>query len=154
MLSNKNKPSFHSEIKQILDLYRINYTGNLQTMTTNNACKYYRKMTETYIQFWKDNLTKSRKLDLYKSFKMDYHEELYLKAIKNNERRITFTKFRISNHNLAIEAGRYGNVKAPAENRICVYCEKRDIETEKHMIFKCTKCKDLRSVFLTKIKLK
>ena len=26
MLSNKNKPSFHSNIKQILDLYRINNT--------------------------------------------------------------------------------------------------------------------------------
>ena len=50
MLSNKVKPSFHSKIKQILDLYRINYTDNLQTMTTNDACKY-QKITETYIQF-------------------------------------------------------------------------------------------------------
>ena len=43
LLSNKNKPSFHSNIKQISDLYRINYTDNLQTIITNNACKSYQK---------------------------------------------------------------------------------------------------------------
>ena len=44
-------------------------------------------MTETYIQFWNDKLTKSRKLNRYKSFKIDYHEKLYLRATRNNEQK-------------------------------------------------------------------
>ena len=47
------------------------------------------------------------------------HEELYLRITRKN-RRTTFSKYRISKHDLAIESGRYGNVKVPAEKRICV----------------------------------
>ena len=39
------------------------------------------------------------------------HEELYLRITRKN-RRTTFSKYRISKHDLAIESGRYGNVKS------------------------------------------
>ena len=51
------------------------------------------------------------------------------------------TKFRISNHTLAIETGRHKNV--PAENRFCPTCVTK-IETEEHFLRWCPKYKYLR----------
>ena len=58
-------------------------------------------------------------------------------AIHNDEQRMQYTKLRISNHNLAIEEGRYGKEKVPIENRLCTFCNNSETETEKHMLFNC-----------------
>ena len=62
-----------------------------------------------------------------------------------------YTKFRISNHNLAIEEGRYGKEKVPIENRMCTFCNNSEIQTEKHMVFKCAHYAEIRSEFLARL---
>ena len=88
-------------------------------------------MKAEYLKIWESKLISSRKRNLYQSFKTNYNEEPYLMAIHNVEQRIQYAKFRISNHNLAIEEGRYGKEKVPIENRLCTFCINSEVETEK-----------------------
>ena len=68
--------------------------------------------------------------------------EQYLTTIKNPNIRKTFTQFRISNHKLEIERGRYENI--PSEQRTCKMCDSGEIEDEFHFTFKCKKFDHLR----------
>ncbi len=48
-----------------------------------------------------------------------------------------YTKFRISNHKLLIEYGRYQ--KIPREEGICKHCDSGSVENEFHFAFECQK---------------
>ena len=58
-----------------------------------------------------------------------------------------YSNIRTSNHNLAIEEGRYGKEKVPIENRLCTFCNNSEIETQKHMLFKYAHYAEIRSEF-------
>ena len=55
------------------------------------------------------------------------------------------TKFRLSNHRLAIETGRHNNT--PLEMRFCTFCPDK-IEDETHFLFECSLLKHLRDRFI------
>ena len=65
-----------------------------------------------------------------------YKSERYLQ-IKHFGNKIVITKLRTSNHNLAIEAGRWTNIERV--NRLCKQCTQHNIEDEIHFLFQCTK---------------
>ena len=46
-----------------------------------------------------------------------------------------FTKFRVSDHELDIEIGRYKNI--PREARTCKNCKSNDIDDEQHFFLNC-----------------
>ena len=48
--------------------------------------------------------------------------------------RISFTRFRVSSHDLNIEKGRWS--KIPRENRKCI-CDQDEIQTEMHVLLQC-----------------
>ena len=79
---------------------------------------YYEKMKNHYLTIWTSCKNQSSKLQLYNLIKEKYEIEAYLTIIKNFEQRKSLTKLRISNHKLAIETGRYGRQKVPAEQRL------------------------------------
>ena len=56
------------------------------------------------------------------------------------------TKFRISNHRLNIEVGRYKNVVRPL--RFCTLCDHNDIEDEFHFILICPFYSDIRKMYI------
>ena len=68
-------------------------------------------------------------------------------ATSNFEVRKLLTKFRVSDHPLAIETGRYKNI--PRENRLCSTCSK--IEDEFHFFIECVQNKTLREQLFSKI---
>ena len=53
------------------------------------------------------------------------------------------SKFRISDHSLEIETGRYK--KVPREQRICQFCDNNNIDDEVHFFFTCELNKQLRT---------
>ena len=55
-------------------------------------------------------------------------------------------KFRLSNHRLPVETGRWENT--PLDERKCVLCEKNDIGDEFHYLFVCNHFKSERKNFL------
>ena len=72
----------------------------------------------------------STKLSFYSTFKDDFKLEEYLNTIKDSNQRRLFSKFRISNHKLEIEFGRYKNI--PRNERFCKFCDQSTVEDEFH----------------------
>ena len=60
------------------------------------------------------------KLRTYNTFKQIFKCEPYRNVVNFRDVRKSFTRFRVSAHDLAIERGRYENIKS--ENRICKNC--------------------------------
>ena len=72
----------------------------------------------------------SFKLSFFCKVKNEYKMEEYLSLIKNPTIRRTFSQYRISNHKLQIERGRYENI--PREERTCKLCDSGEVENEFH----------------------
>ena len=68
-----------------------------------------------------------------------------------SEHRRVASKFRIGNHNLRIETGRFTIPKTPEDLRICDYCNLNSVENKMHILFHCDLYNDLRkTLFLLK----
>ena len=88
------------------------------------------------------------KLRTYAIFKTEIGREKYLTEIKNVEMRKQLSKFRLSNHSLRIETGRYDHT--PPELRYCPFCENL-VETEIHFLFECPMYNTIRDIFLATV---
>ena len=97
---------------------------------------------EDLIQNKFQNIDDKSKFFLYKKLKKDYKLEYYLNTSNFQIRRL-ITKFRISDHSLLIEKGRY--FKIPREERLCHKC--KILEDEKHFLLYCEYNKTLRNDF-------
>ena len=96
---------------------------------------------------FQDNDTK---LALYSRLKGQFKYESYLDAGCHNIQ--IFTKFRMSNHCLPIERGRYTNLVIPRVERLCYFC-KEELGNERHVLMECTHptLRDLTEKFLPRI---
>ena len=99
---------------------------------------YFTRLTDIFHQnAFADIRREDSKLRTYALLKTQIGAEQYLKLIKNINDRTTFTKLRLSNHNLMIEKGRHLNIENNL--RLCPFCPNA-IEDEIHFITKC-ECK-------------
>ena len=99
-------------------------------------------MKDKYVEFWRQKMINSSKLSFFRNFKNEYKTEEYLSLIQNPTVRRTFSQYRISNHKLQIERGRYENI--PREERICKLCDSGEVENEFHFAATCQKYQHLR----------
>ena len=90
----------------------------------------------------------SSKLRTYALFKTEPGIEKYLTDIKNITMRQEVTKFRLSNHRLAIETGRHDGVEP--DKRFCPFCLDK-VENEAHFLLICPVLRHLRKTYLTPI---
>ena len=88
----------------------------------------------------------SSKLHLYSKLKSEIIPADYLKVQNFNSRKV-LTKFRISDHTLEVELGRYK--KIAREQRLCNIC--KVLDDEAHFFFNCKINETLRDNFLDKI---
>ena len=111
-------------------------------------------MHHQFVNDWQNGLTKSTKLDFYKSIKQDFKSENYLK-IANFDARASVCKLRTSSHNLEIEVGRYTNPITPRNDRVCAYClfikNEAIVESESHVLTQCPLYSIPRNTFSRKI---
>lgn len=128
------KTSFYSNVAGILKSYDIS-NENLEAINNIKLKDIVNRMKEKYITFWRHKMSNSSKLSFYCSFKAEYKLEEYLTFIKNPLQRKIFTQFRISNHKLLIEYGRYQNI--PREQRLCQLCDSNEVEDEYHFTLSC-----------------
>ena len=91
----------------------------------------------------------SSKLKLLAYVKNDNVCENYLLSVENIRNRTALTKFRLSNHSLMIEKGRYQ--KADICDRTCPFCTDQ-IEDEFHFLLKCPTYRQLRCKLLDAIR--
>ena len=139
---SKNKTCFYTTAINLLSQQNTTIEGLRSKDDVNILVTKFR---ESYVKFWKNGLNNSKKLECYKTLKKEYTCEQYLNIIDDPLQRRDYTQFRISNHNLMIEYGRYSNTKIPKENRLCLVCESGQIENEIHLIFSCNCYNNLRA---------
>ena len=65
--------------------------------------------------------------------------------IKKTIERTTLTRFRLSNHKLLIELGRYQ--KIPRKERLCNICQSGEVEDEHHFANPCEAYRNIRENF-------
>ena len=140
-----------SAIKQLLtkcELYNKYWLG--QDSASINQMQFFKKLCKAklskyYEQEWRSVVQNSSKCALYKNFKLSLKLEKYLIDLDVNKR-INLTRFRLSNHRLPIEVGRYNNTIRT--ERICLKCANYDICDEYHCMFICDTFKEIRTKFL------
>ena len=137
-LHDKNKSSWYSSIKQILD--HIPQLRNLNRKASKDYVKKTNK--EVFLNLWRSQSKdcSEGKLRTYLKFKTNQGFENYLSIINSFEFRRSLTRFRVSSHHLQIESGRYQGI--PPHQRLCqraklkmkfiflLCCTKFDIERQ------------------------
>ena len=106
--------------------------------TTNSVISEYFKSN------WKNKLRNEDipRLSTYKTLNDDFALPKHL-GLPYQLRKV-ISRIRCSNHPLAIEKGRHKNPKTPREERVCIFCNNKDIEDEEHFLLKCTTYSILR----------
>lgn len=105
-----------------------------------------RTLIDQYKQYWKANIESSSKCDFYKLNKIDHSFEFYfLLDVPFNIVR-SICHFRISNHKLPIETGRWINI--PRNQRYCPLCTNNEIGDEIHYLFICPFFQEERKLFI------
>ena len=94
-----------------------------------------------YMYIYRDTLDTSKKL-FYKSIKEKFQFEPYLDILPLNLR-VAMTRFRMSNHKLPIETGRWRGI--PRNDRICPKCQNNVLGDEHHFLFECPTFLESRS---------
>ena len=95
-------------------------------------------------------ISTNKKLKFYSIFKNETTYSEFIDHVKNPEHKPNASKFRIGNHNLRIESGRFTIPKTPEDLRICDHCSLNSVENELHVLFQCDLYDDLRKIFFSK----
>ena len=119
-----------------------------ESLDNDKIRRYTTEMREKYLSFWRHSLENSKKLEFYKTFKDEYSTSDYLYQLRHYDERNNFVKFKISNHKLMIEHGRYQIDHLPKENRLCALCNSHQVEDEIHFLFQCNKYLVQRQAFI------
>ena len=89
------------------------------------------------------------KMRTYCAFKNAVKMEKYISDVKSIERRTLLSKFRLSDHRLEVEVGRYHRPKKNPEERICTKCN--ILEDEIHCLMSCDLNKEIREQLFEQI---
>ena len=117
---------------------------------------------QLHVRFFLGRIMTSPKSKLYERytsyFKSVINEETiehtsylkhHLRKQLDKQSLFSFSKFRVSNHILEIELGRYKNI--PAEERHCRICKSSQIEDEFYFIMCCRVYSELRARLFKKL---
>ena len=143
-----NKTCFYKNAMDILKHYKCQrQIVDLESISAQSLNPIIDSVKQSFVTLWKNQIEHSSKLYFYSTLKTEYELEKYLTVIKNTNHRRTLTRFRISNHKLMIECGRYHNI--PHDERICKLCTSNEIENEEHLLFSCQAYDNIRQNILT-----
>ena len=130
--------------------------GEFQTSTVNQPQIRMNQITKqfknSYLEHWNIETKLQHKLECYRALKREYKLADYLSTVGDSKQRQILTKYRLSDHSLAIEKGRHKKW-LPKEQRICGHCTTGEVETEMHFLLYCEKCENIRQNYFNKFKL-
>ena len=87
-----------------------------------NKAKLCKIIKQEFNTLWQTEVNSFPKADTYIDHSKTVKFESYLTNIKNRKLRVTFTKYRLSDHCLMIEKGRRKRPSVPREERFCPFC--------------------------------
>ena len=149
-LHSMNNSGYYSNFIKMFEQYNVTGLGT-ESSDNDKIRRYTTEMREKYLSFWRHSLENSKKLEFYKTFKDEYSTSDYLYQLRHYDERQNFVKFKISNHKLMIEHGRYQIDHLPRENRLCPLCNSNQVEDEIHFFFQCNKYSVKRQAFINQI---
>ena len=127
---NRNFPlQWTSKLKDILQRHGLGYIWEHQFISEQTiTLKSYlntiiMRLRDNYIQTTLSHIRSQPKLRTYCLLKNDFLMEHYLLNIRNIKTRVAVSKFRLSDHRLAIETGRYERPRVDPKDRICPVCK-------------------------------
>ena len=110
------------------------------------------KLQERFVKFWRRSIWSSNsvninpngnKLRIYCHFKKSFVIESYLTSVKNPSHWKAICQLRTSSHSLMCEVGRF--TKIPCDQRTCLFCSSKNVESELHFMVECQFYNDLRA---------
>ena len=110
------------------------------------------QVKEEYLDHWTNQIANQSRMNTYLILNREYELAEYLISVRDMKQRQVLTKYRLSDHNLAIETGRHRKTWLPKEQRICGHCQAEKVETEEHFLLHCKKYENLRQTFFTNLK--
>lgn len=147
-LHSSGKSSFYSSVMRMSEYYNLpDFDPNV--LNKSKIKHYISLMQHKYILHWQHTIQHSKKLEFYNTFKNEYTPSCYLELTSKLNERKELVKFRIGNHKLMIETGRYSQI--PRVNRLCPTCGSNQIEDEIHLLFHCPKYSIFRDRFYRKL---
>ena len=145
---NNNYSSYLQFIRSSFDNLGLSYIFEKRTTSDDTmiSIKLLKKrIKDIFIQTWLQEINQSPKSLFYKLIKTEFCFETYLDKLTINNR-ITLTKFRLSNHKLPVETGRWINIKR--ELRVCPLCNVNAFGDEFHYICECTVLNEERKLYI------
>ena len=98
---------------------------------------------------WKTLTSNKPKLRFYNLFKNELKVENYVYYNLTASQRSIVAQFRLGILPLAVETGRFRGTDL--ENRICILCDRNEVEDEIHFLFNCPLYENLRTTWLKNI---
>ena len=137
----------HTERNSLYSLFK-KYEQNLSNDNIRTLSKYkLRKLIkEEFDTQWQTQILTFPKADSYRLFKSRVVYENYLTDIKNRKQRVSFTKYRLSDHCLMVEKGRHTRPIIPRNERFCPFCP-TNVEDEIHFITQCAAYENRPNLF-------
>ena len=120
-----------------------NYTP-LNTTLTSVLHRIKRAVTDLYVNEWYITINNSHKAVFYRSIKNNLQFEPYLDFLPKSKR-ITLSKFRLSNHRFPSETGSWYNI--PPDQRTCPICPIQQ-GNEFHYLFICPSTSHMREQYI------
>ena len=150
LLEMHNRDLFHSKwllyIKSILnDCGKDYFWLNQNESPANISMNVKLKLMELHSTSWKHSIFDSPKCLNYRIFKEDFTLEKYLNILPDDLSK-AFCHFRILNHRMPIEWGRF--LGTSREDRICELCFQNKIGDEYHYLLECSYFSNARRVYL------
>ena len=140
-LNSEDRNSFYSIIKK--------WECTLPNHNIRTICrrKLNKLVKEEFNTTWKIQVASFSKADTYRLFKDDVKFENYLSDIKSRKHRVTFAKYRLSDHCLMVEKGRHKRPIIPRNQRFCSFCPTK-IEDAIHFLTQCSLYKNRNLLYM------
>ena len=108
-------------------------TNQLQISTASQlpirVNQIIKHIKNSYLDHWDKETQSQNKLNCYRALNREYTEAEYLFSVRDTKQRRILTKYRLSDHTLAIERGRYKKSWLAKEEGICGPCKTGEVET-------------------------
>ncbi|XP_037402655.1 T-lymphocyte activation antigen CD80-like [Pygocentrus nattereri] len=95
------------------------------------------------------NVSQIVRLTCFLTLKHEYALATYLLTVRDTKQRQILTKYRLSDHSLAVERGRFKHSWIPREDRVCGHCKTGEVETEVHFLLHCPKYEHIRNKYFS-----
>ena len=123
---------------------KLSEINRLSIVTKNRENEIFEQSLIHHME--SQSLKNEGKLIFYNKLKNKFGQEDYL-HIENADSRKNITRLRLSAHRLKIEVGRHKSVEK--NNRICMHCRTKEVESEHHFLFICPNYNKARKVSMT-----